>query len=113
MQYTVSPDGSWTQATVFNRRITPKGKGKLSAKELMKLAAILEKYRFAKLPAKTGVRPGANPHSITFEYGKKKMEIVGMTPPKPNAKNPTASVESRFAGLWKDLKGLLSPKKPE
>lgn len=110
VQYTVSPNGEWSWATVFNRKITPKGKGMLSEKELKKLAGILEKYNFAKLPAKTGVRPGANPHSIEFMFGKKKATIVGMTPPKPNAKDPTASVESRFAGLWKEVKAMLTVK---
>jgi hypothetical protein len=110
VRYTIAPDGAWTSAQVFNRRITPKDKGKLSAKELAKLAAVLRKYNLAKLPAKSGIAPGANPHSIAFEYGKKKATLVGRVPPKLNPKDPTGSVESRFAGIWQEVKGMLKAK---
>src|SRR5688572_12629292 len=82
VQFTIARDGSWTSENVFNQKITPKSKGKLTEKDLAKLGEILEKYNLAKLPAKSGKQPGANPHTITFEYGKVKVSLVGQTPPK-------------------------------
>jgi uncharacterized protein (TIGR03067 family) len=108
VQYTIAPDGSWTSESVFNEKRTPKNKGKLTEKELAKLGALLEKYDLAKLPAKSGKEPGANPHTITFEFGNKKARLFGQVPPKLDPKNPTATVESRFAGLWEGVVGLLT-----
>src|SRR3954454_4647367 len=88
VQYTIAPDGSWTSESLFNEKKTPKNKGKLSEKELAKLGAILGKYDLVKLPAKSGKEPGANPHTITFEYGKKKVSLVGRVPPTRDPKNP-------------------------
>lgn len=109
VQLTIAPDGSWTSESVFNEKRTPKNKGKLSEKDLAKLAAILEKYDLAKLPAKSGKQPGANPHTVTFEYGKMKANLLGQVPPKLDPKNPTGTVESRFAGIWEGVVGLLMP----
>jgi hypothetical protein len=50
----------------------------LSEKELAKLAGILEKYDLAKLPAESGKPPGANPRTITIEFGKQKVSLVGL-----------------------------------
>lgn len=110
VQFTITRDGSWTSESVFNQKITPKSRGKLTEKDLAKLGAILVKYDLAKLPAKSGKQPGANPHTITFEYGKMKASLVGQTPPKLDPKNPTGAVESRFAGIWEGVVGLLTPK---
>jgi hypothetical protein len=109
VQYTIAPDGSWTSESLFNEKITPKNKGKLTEKDLAKLGAILEKYDLAKLPAKSGKQPGANPHTITLEFGNVKASLVSQMPPKLDAKNPTDTVESRFAGIWEGLVGLLTP----
>src|ERR1041385_585728 len=59
MQYTIAPDGSWMMENIFNKKLTLKGKGKLSEKDLAKVAAILEKYELSKLPEKSGKQPGA------------------------------------------------------
>ena len=107
VQYTIAPDGAWTSVSLFNKKTTPKDKGKLTAKELEKLAEILSKYDLAKLPEKSGKQPGANPHTITFEYGKQKASLVGQTAPKVDANNPAATVESRFAGIYQGVVGLL------
>jgi hypothetical protein len=72
----------------------------------------LEKYDFAKLPAKSGKQPGANPHTITFEFGNKKVSLVGQRPPKLDPKNPKGTVESRFAGILEGVVGLLMPPPP-
>jgi hypothetical protein len=109
MQFTINPDGSWTSERIFNQKITPKNKGKLSEKDLAKLGAILEKYDLAKLPAKSGKQPGANPHTITFEFGNKKASLVAQRPPKLDPKNPTETVERRFAGIWEGVVALLMP----
>lgn len=109
VQFTIVPDGSWTSESIFNEKKTPKSKGTLSEKDLAKLGAILEKYDLAKLPAKSGKLPGANPHTITFEFGKQKASLVGQVPPKLYPKNPTATVESRFAGMREGVVGLLKP----
>ena len=113
MQFTVAPDGTWTSETVFNQKTTPKDKGKLSAKELAKLGAILEKHSVAKLPAESGKKPGANPHTITIEFGKKKASFVGQTPPQMDPKNPSGTVESRFAGITESVIGMLMPQPKE
>ncbi len=89
--------------------MTPKNKGKLAEKDVAMLGALLEKYDFAKLPEKSGKEPGANPHIITIEFGKQKARLVGQVPPKLDSKNPTATVESRFAGMWEGVVGLLKP----
>ena len=99
MQFTIAPDGSWTSETVFNQKMTPKDKGKLSKKELAKLGDILGKYDLAKLPAESGKPPGANPHTIALEFGKRKASLVGQIPPKLDPKDPAGTVESRFAGI--------------
>lgn len=112
VQFTIAPDGSWTSESIFNEKITPKNKGKLSEKDLANLGAILEKYDLAKLPAKSGKQPGANPHTITFEFGKTKASLVGQMPPKLDPKNPTGTVDSRFAGIWEGVVGLLTPPAP-
>jgi uncharacterized protein (TIGR03067 family) len=109
VQFTITPDGSWTSESIFKQKATPKNKGKLSDKDLAKLGAILEKYDLAKLPAKSGKQPGANPHTITLEFGNKKASLVGQQPPKLDLKNPTGTVESRFAGIWEGIVGLLTP----
>lgn len=109
VQFTIAPDGSWTSESIFNQKITPKSKGRLTEKELAKLGSILEKYQLAKLPAKSGKQPGANPHTVTFESGKMKATLVGQTPPQLDQKNPTATVESRFAGIWQGVVELLTP----
>lgn len=111
-QLTVAPDGSWTSENIFNQKITPKNKGKLSEKDLAKLAAILEKYDLAKLPAKSGKLTGANPHTVTFEFGNKKASWVGQMPPKRDPKNPLGTVESRFAHIWEGVVALLAPPAP-
>lgn len=107
IEYTIDPDGAWAAASVFNKKLTPKAKGDLTAKELESLAATLAKYELAKLPAKSGKQPGANPHTITIEFGKHKAILVGQTPPKLNKDNPTGSVDSRFAGIYQGVVGLL------
>jgi hypothetical protein len=112
-QLTIAPDGSWISETLFNQKITPKDKGKLSNKELAKLGAILEKYSLAKLPAESGKKPGANPHTITIEFGKKKVSLVGQTPPQLDPKNPTGTAESRFAGITGGIIGMLMPSRKE
>jgi hypothetical protein len=109
VQYTVAPDGTWACESVFREKLTPKSKGKLNEKELAKLGAILEKYDLAKLPAKAGKQPGANPRTITLEFGDKKASLVGQTPPKVDPNNPTATPESRFAGIWEEVTALLTP----
>ena len=111
VQYIIAPDGTWNSASVFNKKTTPKDKGKLTAKELQKLAGILSKYDLAKLPEKSGKQPGANPHTITFEYGKQKASLVGQMPPKLDANNPTATIESRFAGIYQGVAALLKGQK--
>lgn len=77
------------------------------------MGALLEKYALAKLPAKSGKEPGANPYTITFEFDGKKSSFVGQMPPKLDPKNPTGSVESRFAGIWEGITGLLTKPKKE
>lgn len=109
VQYTIAPDGSWTFDSIFREKITPKRKGKLTMMEMAKLGALLEKYAVAKLPAKSGKEPGANPHTITIEFNNKKASLVGRTPPRLNPKDPAGTVESRFAGIWEGIVGLLSP----
>jgi uncharacterized protein (TIGR03067 family) len=109
VQFTIAPDGSWNSESLFNEKKTPKNKGKLSEKDLAKLGTLLEKYDLAKLPAKSGKQPGANPHTITFEFGDKKARLVGQVPPKLDSKNPADTVESRFAGIWEGVVGLLTP----
>lgn len=109
VQFTISPDGSWTSDSIFNQKITPKKKGKLTEKDLAKLGAILQEYDLIKLPMKSGKQPGANPHTITFEFGNKKASLVGQMPPKLDPKNPRGSVESRFAGIWEGVVDLLTP----
>src|SRR5262245_38264053 len=63
-EYTIEPDGTWTSGSVFRMKTTPKNNGKLTAKELETLAAILAKNELNKLPEKSGKQPGANPHTI-------------------------------------------------
>lgn len=109
VQYTIARDGSWALETVFNDKKTPKMKGKLTQKELMKLGALLEKFALAKLPAKSGKEPGANPHTIDFEFAGKKASLIGQMPPQLDPKNPTGTVESRFAGIWEGITALLTP----
>lgn len=112
-QFTIAPDGSWSSDSIFNQKVTPKDKGKLSPKELAKLAGLLEKYELAKLPAESGKQPGANPRTITLEFGKQKASLVGQTPPKLDPKKPTGTVESRFAGITEGVTGILMPQPKE
>jgi hypothetical protein len=109
VQITIAPDGTWASESVFNAKLTPKDKGKLSEKDLAKLGAVLKKYDLSQLPAKAGKEPGANPHSVTLEFGGKKATLVGQTPPKLDSQSPTGTVESRFAGIWMEVTGLLAP----
>lgn len=113
VQYAIGPDGSWTSESIFNEKKTPKDKGKLTEKDLAKLAAIFDQYDLAKLPPKSGKEPGANPHILTIEFGKHKASLVGQEPPKLDPKNPTGTVESRFAGIWDGVVGLLKPSPKE
>ena len=112
VQFSIAPDGSWITTTVFNEKKTAKDNGNLSEKDLAKLGAILAKYNVAKLPAKSGKEPGANPRTITIEYGKMKATLVGQMQPKLDPTNPTGTVESRFAGIWEGVVGLLTPQAP-
>lgn len=106
-EYTIEPDGTSATASVFRQKTTPKDKGKLSAKELEAVAAILAKNELDKLPPKSGKQPGANPHTITIEFGKTKAVLVGQTPPKVDPTNPMSTVESRFAGIHQGVVGML------
>lgn len=108
-QFKIAPDGTWTAESTFNDKITPKNKGKLTAKELARLGSLLEKYDLAKLPVSSGKPPGANPHTITLEFGHRKAALVGQAPPTLDQKNPAGSIESRFAGIWEAVVGLLTP----
>jgi hypothetical protein len=112
VQYTIDPDGSWAAEAVFNQKRTAKGKGKLSAKEVERLAAVLAKYGLATLPAKSGQQPGANPHTVTVEFGERKASLVGRVPPRLDPDNPAGTVESRFAGIRDEVVGLLTPPAP-
>ena len=109
-EYTIEPDGAWSSASLFNKKTTPKNNGKLSAKELELLAALLAKNELDKLPAKSGKQPGANPHTITIEFGKTKAQLVDQSPPKADPNNP-ASVESRFAAIYQGVTGMLKDAK--
>jgi hypothetical protein len=113
VRHIIASDGTWTSETIFNQKTTPKDKGTLSKDELEKLAAVLAKYDFAKLPAKSGKPPAANPHTIEFEFGKQKASLVSQTPPMLDPKKPTATVESRIAGVWEEIVELLTPPKEE
>lgn len=105
-EYTIEPDGTWSTQSLFNQKKTPKDKGKLTAKELESLAALLAKNDIEKLPAKSGKQPGANPHTITIEFGKTKATLVGQEPPKADPNN-AASVDSRFAAIYQGVTGML------
>jgi hypothetical protein len=107
MEYIIEPDGTWTAASVFQKKTTPKSNGKLTAKELEKLAAILKKYDLAKLPEKSGKAAGANPKKLNIEYGKQTANWIGQEAPKLDADNPAGSAESRFAGISQDVAALL------
>lgn len=107
-QLTITPDGSWTSEKLFNEKTTLKNKGKLSENDLSKLSAILEKYDIATLPAKSGKRTGANPQSINLQFGDKRAIFESQGPPKRDAKDPAGTVESRFAGIWEGVAGLLA-----
>lgn len=112
VRYTVETDGSWTSERLFNQKSTPKDKGKLTKKELAELAATLKKFDLLKLPEKTGQVNGANPHSIDLEFGTHKASLIGRTPPKVDSNEPAGTPESRFAGIWEGVTGLLkSPAK--
>ncbi len=111
VHYSIAADGSWTSQTVFNKKLTPKDKGKLSKEELAKLAALLVTYDLATLPEKTGKATAANPRSIELTYGDQKASYIGQRPPELDAKNPAGTPESRFAGIWQGLVGLLKPAK--
>jgi hypothetical protein len=109
VRYTVEADGSWTSEALFNQKSTPKDKGKLTKKELTDLAATLKKFDLLKLPEKTGQVTGANPHSIDLEFGTHKASLIGRTPPKLDPNEPAGTPESRFAGIWEGIAGLLKP----
>jgi hypothetical protein len=109
VRYTIEPDGSWAAETLFNEKATPKDKGKLTAKDLAKLGALLERYDLGKLPEQAGKKPGANPHTLTLEFGAKKASLVGQVPPRLDPNDPAGTVESRFAGIWEGVVGLLTP----
>lgn len=114
VEYVIMPDGSWKSGRVFNQKITPQQAGKLSQQEMAKLASLLKTNSLSTLPMKSGVQPGANPHILTFEFGKRKATLVGQVPPSLDAENPTGTVESRFAGLWQGVRELVNPpKKPK
>jgi len=113
VRYEIQKDGAWTSATLFNEKATPRAKGMLTAKQLASLGALLERYKLTELPAKAGKQPGANPHILRFEFGKKKASLVGQTPPKLDKANPTGSVESRVAGIWQGVAGLMKSSKAE
>lgn len=113
MQFTIAPDGTWSSERIFNQKLTPKDKGKLSRKELARLGAILDKYELAKLPAESGKPPGADPNEVTLEFGKRKVSLIGQAPPKLDPKNPTGTAESRFAGIMEGVMGMLTPQPKE
>ncbi|HJT78332.1 MAG TPA: hypothetical protein VJ739_14105, partial [Gemmataceae bacterium] len=109
VRYAIAPDGSWTSESLFNEKATPRGKGKLTEEGLARLAAILEEYDLAHLPAKAGEQAVVNPHSITLEFGDVKARWVGQGPPRRSREDPTGTVESRFAGIREGVVGLLKP----
>jgi hypothetical protein len=107
MEYTIEPDGTWTAASVFKQKATPKSNGKLTAKELESLAAVLKKYDLAKMPESSGKAPGANPKKLNVVFGKQTANWIGQQEPKLDADNPAGSVESRFAGISQEIAALL------
>ena len=112
-QYTIAPDGSWTSESIFQQKAMPKDKGKLSEKDLAKLAATLKKCDLANLPEKTDDKTVVNPFKITVEFGKQKAAWIGQDRPKVDQTNLTATVDSRFAGVLEGVAGLLTPPAPK
>jgi hypothetical protein len=110
-EYSIQPDGTWTSASVFREKATPKDNGKLTAKQLEALADLLAKNELDKLPAKTGKQPGANPFTLAIEFGKTKVNYVGQTPPKRDA----ANAEGRIANIYQGVVAMLksAQKTPE
>ncbi len=109
-QFTIAPDGSWTSENVFNQKTTLRDRGKLDAKQLARLAAVLEKFELAKLPEKSDDKTVVNPFKITFEFGKQKAVWIGQSRPRVDQTNLTATVESRVAGVLRGVADLLTPK---
>lgn len=113
VRYTIAPDGSWASESLFNEKATPEHRGKLTAEGLAKLAGVLEKYGLADLPATAGMPAVVNPRTITFEFGSVKASWAGLGPPKLDPKDPAGTVDSRFAGIWQGVVGLLRPGRKE
>jgi hypothetical protein len=106
-QWTIEPSGEWTIATVFNRQLTEKAKGKLSAQQLAELGRELEKYKVEGLTSSG--KPTTNPHEVTVLLGKKTATLIL----KPGERLPKAdadSVEGRYAGIAQYVKQLLEKK---
>ena len=106
-QWTIEPNGEWTIATVFNRQLTEKAKGKLSAEQLAGLGKELAKYRIDGLTSSG--KPTTNQHEVTVSLGKKSATLIlkpGEALPKPDAD----SIEGRYAGIALFVKELLEKK---
>jgi hypothetical protein len=114
-RYSITPDGSWTVTRVFNqRKFKPHASGKLSAKELRKLAAALKANRVDTLPAKSGSRAQANPLVITVTYGKHQSVCAlppGLTDPGKLPKGAKGDVGRRVLALRKAVKDPIPDKK--
>ena len=63
------------------------------------------------LPENAGKKVGANPHTITIEFGKVKSHHVGQMAPQIDKDNPNASADSRIAGIYQEVSALLKSKK--
>jgi hypothetical protein len=105
----IEPGGGWTRYQVFKGRLTPKGKGKLSAAQLKSLAEDLARYDALHLKDKADV-PMANPRVVTVQFGNHKAEMhlqAGAPLPKPPA-NPPGSVAERYGGVVAAVQALTN-----
>src|SRR5262249_31746431 len=107
-QYTITTDGKFLEANVFNKKTTVVRKGTLTKKQITAVGKALAKYEPDKL--KNTGKPTTNPHTISIAYGKNVAKLIlkaGASLPKPGKK----TMEGRFAGIVAAVKEALPKEK--
>ena len=112
--WTVRPDGSWDQKRFTNNRVgKPVQLGKLTAKQLQSLAAVLAHAQIHKLPARIGNFRGANPHVVTLAWGKRKcvwtLPTGSSVPKYPDQPFGKLTPRDSFAEISQILRTMLKP----
>ena len=110
--WSIEPDGTWVRKRYVNRPV-PGAKdatGRLTPRQLRRLARILAEQDLAGLPPIVGRRQGANPHLVRVTYGTQEVTLeLPAARPMPSAPPSGADEQlARFIAIVQAIRELVT-----